>query len=62
MLSIVGLGGDRRLAITSIPEYGTDDDLKEFIAEAHKLDMRVPLDMVYLHCGPNATEARRRSK
>ncbi len=36
------------------PEYGTDDDLKEFIAEAHKLDMRVLLDMVYLHCGPNA--------
>ncbi len=36
------------------PEYGTDDDLKAFIAEAHKLGMRVLLDMVYLHCGPNA--------
>jgi len=36
------------------PEYGTDDDLKKFIAEAHKLGMRVLLDMVYLHCGPNA--------
>jgi len=36
------------------PEYGTDDDLKEFIATAHKLGMRVLLDMVYLHCGPNA--------
>lgn len=36
------------------PEYGTDADLKEFIAEAHKLGMRVLLDMVYLHCGPNA--------
>jgi len=38
----------------SDPEYGTDDDLKAFIAEAHKLGMRVLLDMVYLHCGPKA--------
>jgi glycosidase len=36
------------------PEYGTDDDLKELIATAHNLGMRVLLDMVYLHCGPNA--------
>ena len=36
------------------PEYGTDDDLKAFVAEAHKLGMRVLLDMVYLHCGPTA--------
>lgn len=36
------------------PEYGTDDDLKNFVAEAHRLGMRVMLDMVYLHCGPNA--------
>jgi len=36
------------------PEYGTDADLKAFIAEAHRLEMRVQLDMVYLHCGPNA--------
>ncbi len=36
------------------PEYGTDDDLKEFIATAHTLGMRVLLDAVYLHCGPNA--------
>ncbi len=34
------------------PEYGTDDDLKVFVAEAHRLGMRVMLDMVYLHCGP----------
>jgi len=36
------------------PEYGTDDDLKAFVAETHRLGMRVLLDMVYLHCGPKA--------
>lgn len=36
------------------PEYGTDDDLKAFVRKAHELGMRVMLDMVYLHCGPNA--------
>ncbi len=36
------------------PEYGTDQDLKDFVAAAHKLKMRVMLDMVYLHCGPKA--------
>lgn len=36
------------------PEYGTDDDLKAFVAETHRLGMRVLLDMVYLHCGPSA--------
>ncbi len=36
------------------PEYGTDADLKAFVAEAHKLGVRVLLDMVYLHCGPTA--------
>ncbi len=36
------------------PEYGTDQDLKEFVAAAHVLKLRVMLDMVYLHCGPKA--------
>lgn len=34
------------------PEYGTDNDLKDYIILAHKLGLRVMLDMVYLHCGP----------
>jgi glycosidase len=36
------------------PEYGTDQDLKDFVAAAHALKQRVMLDMVYLHCGPKA--------
>lgn len=36
------------------PEYGADEDLKSFVAAAHKLDLRVILDLVYYHCGPAA--------
>ncbi len=36
------------------PEYGTDDDLRAFVANAHALGLKVMLDMVYLHCGPTA--------
>jgi glycosidase len=36
------------------PEYGTDADLKIFVKTAHSHGLRVMLDMVYLHCGPNA--------
>jgi glycosidase len=36
------------------PEYGTDQELKEFVAAAHALKLRVLLDMVFLHCGPKA--------
>jgi len=35
-------------------EYGTDQDLKDFVSAAHALKLRVMLDMVYLHCGPKA--------
>ena len=36
------------------PEYGTDQDLKEFVNKAHSLGMRVFLDLVFGHCGPGA--------
>lgn len=36
-------------------EYGTADDLREFVRESHRLGMHVMLDLVYLHIGPNAT-------
>lgn len=35
-------------------EYGTDQDLRDFIREAHNLGIRVLLDIVYTHCGPRA--------
>ena len=35
-------------------EYGTADDLHAFVKEAHALGMRVLLDLVYLHIGPEA--------
>ncbi len=39
---------------TIASEYGTMEDLREFIAESHRLGMRVILDLVYLHIAPNA--------
>lgn len=36
------------------PEYGTMQDLKEFVQKAHKLGMKVLLDLVYYHAGINA--------
>lgn len=39
------------------PEYGTDDDLRDFVTAAHALGLRVMLDLVYLHCGKNAVFA-----
>ncbi len=35
-------------------EYGCLDDLYALVREAHALDMKVLLDLVYLHIGPNA--------
>ena len=40
-------------------EYGTMDDLREFVAQAHRLGMHVVLDLVYLHIGPNAEILKR---
>ena len=35
------------------PEYGSDGDFAAFNDRAHTLGMRVFMDLVYLHCGPN---------
>jgi len=35
-------------------EYGSDADLKTFVDQAHRLGMKVLLDLVYYHCGPAA--------
>jgi len=37
------------------PEYGTFDDWMSFQKKAHALGMKVFLDIVYIHCGPNCT-------
>lgn len=40
-------------------EYGTMDDLKELVCEAHKRNMKVLLDLVYAHIGRNADIIKR---
>ena len=42
------------------PEYGDERDVKDFVAEAHRLGMKVYFDLVYYHCGPNAVFLRDR--
>ena len=37
------------------PEYGDEKDLARFIATAHRYGLRVMMDLVFLHCGPNCT-------
>lgn len=40
------------------PEYGSDQDLRAFVARAHQLGMKVLLDIVFFHCGPTAVFLR----
>lgn len=35
------------------PEYGTNEDLRNFINYAHKCGLKIIMDLVYLHCGRN---------
>ena len=35
------------------PEYGKEEDFREFTRRAHELGLKVFMDVVYLHCGPN---------
>ena len=37
------------------PEYGTEEDLVSFVKEAHNRNMKVMLDLVFLHCGPGCS-------
>lgn len=35
-------------------EFGTMDDLRDFVRTAHEYGLKVLIDLVYLHCGANA--------
>ncbi len=41
------------------PEFGSEADLRAFIATAHKLGLRVLMDMVYMHSGPTCVLMKR---
>jgi glycosidase len=41
------------------PDYGTEADLKAFAGEAHRLGMRVLMDMVYYHTAPDSVLMKR---
>ncbi|NMA40805.1 MAG: hypothetical protein GX937_11595 [Lentisphaerae bacterium] len=34
------------------PEYGTMEDFKSFVKAAHKLNLKVMMDLIYMHAGP----------
>jgi cyclomaltodextrinase / maltogenic alpha-amylase / neopullulanase len=36
------------------PEYGTEQDLHDFVSAAHKLGLKVMLDIVYYHAAPDS--------
>lgn len=36
------------------PEFGTNEDRREFVREAHRLGMKVIFDIVFFHCGHSA--------
>ncbi len=48
-----GWGYDGVLIFAPASKYGTPEDLKYFIKEAHKRDIMVVLDVVYNHFGPD---------
>ncbi|MBE7040692.1 MAG: hypothetical protein E7400_01855 [Ruminococcaceae bacterium] len=35
-------------------EYGNMEDLKRFVESCHRANIKVLIDLVYMHCGPNA--------
>lgn len=48
-----GWGYDGVLPFAPLPAYGTPDDFKHFVREAHRLNLAVMLDVVYNHFGPD---------
>ena len=48
-----GWGYDGVLPFAPHPAYGTPDDLKRFVQQAHRLGLMVFLDVVYNHFGPD---------
>lgn len=41
------------------PEFGTEADLRELVDTAHKLGLKVLMDLVYLHAGPDTVLLKR---
>jgi len=40
------------------PNYGTDEEFRELVAYAHSLGLKVMIDVVFFHSGPNAVFAK----